>query len=75
MTNKTVQQLKQHLNKWVVLSEPDEKIVGTGTDVIEAKADAEHNGYHGEMTFFKVFPFDQYMPYQNAIPLSEGSRH
>lgn len=55
MTNQTVQQLKQHLNEWVVLSEPNEKIVGSGKDVLEAKTDAEHNGYQGKMTFFKVF--------------------
>ena len=74
MKNHTLEQLNKYMNKWVALSEPDETIVGSGNDVIEAQADAKNQGYKGELTFFKVFPFGQYVPYSYAVRLSESSK-
>jgi hypothetical protein len=62
MSIKTLKQLNKYLNQWVALSEPGEEIVGVGKNVIEAGKNAKKQGYAGEITFFKVFPFDQYIP-------------
>jgi hypothetical protein len=62
MTTKTLEQLRNHMYQWVALSEPDEKIVGSGSDVVAAQAEAEKRGYKGEITFFKVLPFGRYVP-------------
>jgi hypothetical protein len=74
MKQQTLKQLNQYINKWVALSEPDERIVGSGNDVLEAQADAKKKGYRGELTFFKVFPFSQYIPHSYAVRLSESSK-
>lgn len=51
------EQLRDYENKWVAIYDPDEKIVGSGDDPIEAKTDAERNGYK-EISLFQVPPFD-----------------
>ena len=73
MSKTSREQLKNYLNKWVALSEPNEEIVGSGNDVVEARADAKKRGYKGEITFFKVFPFDQYIPRIHEVRLSKSS--
>jgi Family of unknown function (DUF5678) len=50
-------QLKEHENKWVAISEPDEKIVGVGDNAFEAAEDAKRKGYP-ETILFKVPSFD-----------------
>ncbi len=54
--------LNKYLNKWVAFEDGSENVVGVGNDAVEAKKDAEKNGYKGELVFFKVFPFSQYVP-------------
>jgi hypothetical protein len=73
MNSKTTTQLNNYLNQWVALSEPDEHIVGSGQDLLQAEADAKARGYLGEITFFKVFPFGQYVPSHHAVSLPKGS--
>ena len=72
MTNKTGEQLSNFEDKWVALSEPDEEIVGSGHDIIEARQNALQQGYSGQITFLKVFRFGQYVPHSNALPLPES---
>ncbi len=62
MSTETIEHLKDYENKWVALSEPDEKIVGSGNDLLEAKQDAEGRGYTGQITFFKMLPYGYYIP-------------
>lgn len=64
MSSKILKQLKQYKNQWVVLTLPDEEIVGSGKDVAEAQANAEKHGYTDptQITFFKVLPFGHYIP-------------
>lgn len=50
-------QLRDYENKWVAIFEPEESIVGSGDDPLEAKLDAERNGYK-EVSLFQVPPFD-----------------
>ena len=50
-------QLADYENKWVAISEQDEKIVGSGTNALEAKSDAERGGYR-DVILFKVPRFD-----------------
>jgi len=38
-------ELLKYENKWVAISQPDEKVVGSGADAYEANLDAEKNGY------------------------------
>ena len=61
MNNK---ELNKYINKWVALKENNgnDSVVGVGNDAVEAKKDAEKKGYEGELIFFKVFPFGQYVP-------------
>jgi hypothetical protein len=72
MTNKTGEQLSNFEDKWVALSEPDEEIVGSGRDIIEARKDAQRQGYTGDITFLKVFRFGQYIPASNGLPLPKS---
>lgn len=51
------EQLRDYENKWVAIYDPDGRIVGSGDDPLEAKADAERNGYK-EISLFQVPPFD-----------------
>jgi Family of unknown function (DUF5678) len=44
-------------DKWIVIDESEEKIVGVGDNALEATADAERNGYR-ETILFKVPSFD-----------------
>jgi len=46
-------ELGKYENKWVAISEPERKVVGSGDNAREAKADAEANGYH-DTALFKV---------------------
>ncbi|HEX9502923.1 MAG TPA: DUF5678 domain-containing protein [Patescibacteria group bacterium] len=55
-------ELNKYINKWVAFEDSTDKIVGAGNDAVEAKKDAEKKGYKGELVFFKVFPFSQYVP-------------
>ncbi len=59
MTSKLLKQLKSYENKWIAYTHPDEKIVGSGKDAVEASQDAEKKGYT-DIVLFKVFPFDKY---------------
>ena len=38
-------ELLKYENQWVAISEPEQKVVGTGPDAFEAKQAAERNGY------------------------------
>jgi hypothetical protein len=38
-------ELLKYENRWVAISEPEEKIVGSGDDAYEAVQDAERHGY------------------------------
>lgn len=46
-------ELGKYENKWVAISEPERKVVGSGNNAIEAKNDAEAHGYL-DATLFKV---------------------
>lgn len=56
-TASLTEQLRDYENKWVAIYDPDERIVGSGDDPLEAKIDAERNGYK-EISLFQVPPFD-----------------
>lgn len=51
--------LKNYENKWVALLEPDQQIVGSGNDAVEATHDAKQRGYN-QVTLFYVPRFDTY---------------
>jgi hypothetical protein len=51
-------ELAKYENKWVAIAEPEEKIVGSGENALEAKLEAERNGY-ADAALFKVGPFDR----------------
>ena len=38
-------ELMKYENRWVAILEPEERIVGAGSDAYEAQQDAERNGY------------------------------
>ena len=46
-------ELGKYENKWVAISEPERRVVGSGNNAIEAKADAEAKGYT-DTALFKV---------------------
>jgi hypothetical protein len=52
------EQLRDYEDMWVAVLESENRIVGSGADPFEAKADAEHKGY-SETTLFQVPAFDQ----------------
>jgi len=54
--------LMNYEDKWVAILEDEERIVGSGDTPIEAKAEADANGY-GEAALFKVQPFGKYYVY------------
>jgi Family of unknown function (DUF5678) len=55
-------QFRDYEDMWVAISESESRIVGSGADPLEAKADAEKKGYT-ETTLFHVPTFDQlYVP-------------
>lgn len=56
------EQFRGYENKWVAILESEARIVGSGADPLEAKADAELKGYT-ETTLFQVPNFDEmYVP-------------
>lgn len=54
--------LVNYENKWVAISEDEDRVVGSGNTPNEAKAEADANGYE-EAALFKVRPFDKYYVY------------
>jgi hypothetical protein len=50
--------LMNYENKWVAISQGEDKVVGSGDDADEAIRDAERNGYD-EPILFKVRRFGQ----------------
>ena len=56
------EQFRDYEDMWVAILESESRIVGSGADPLEARADAEHKGY-SETTLFQVPAFDQlYVP-------------
>jgi hypothetical protein len=53
------QDLAKYQNMWVALAEPNEKVVGSGSDAWEAKVDAERRGYT-EVTLLRVRSFHKH---------------
>ncbi len=51
-------ELWKYENRWIAITEPDEKIVGSGESALEAKLEAERNGY-ADAALFKVGLFDR----------------
>ena len=49
------EELGKYEDKWVAISEPDRKVVGSGDRAIDAKLEAEANGY-SDAALFKVRP-------------------
>lgn len=73
MPNLSLEQLKPYENKWVALLEPDEQIVGSGNDAVEASEEAERKGYKN-IILLKVFPFDAfYAPSLHEVRLPQNS--
>jgi len=61
-TPSLTEQFRDYENKWVAILESETRIVGSGADPLEAKADAECKGY-SETTLFQVPIFDEvYVP-------------
>jgi len=46
-------ELGKYENQWVAISETERKVVGSGENALEAKAEAEANGYR-DTALFKV---------------------
>lgn len=56
------EQFRDYEDMWVAILESESRIVGSGADPLEARADAERKGY-SETTLFQVPTFDQmYVP-------------
>ena len=56
------EQFRDYEDMWVAILESESRIVGSGADPLEARAEAERKGY-GETTLFQVPTFDQlYVP-------------
>ena len=56
------EQFRDYEDMWVAILECESRIVGSGADPLEARADAERKGY-SETTLFQVPVFDQlYVP-------------
>jgi hypothetical protein len=53
MSQLPFEQLKGYENKWVALLEPEQKIVGSGNDAVEATQDAKKHGY-SQVTLFYI---------------------
>ena len=51
------EQLTDYEDRWVAIFEPDERIVGSGVNALEAKRNAENGGY-ADTILFKVPRFD-----------------
>ena len=49
-------------DKWVAILEDEERVVGSGETPVQAKAEAEANGYP-ETALFKVQPFGKFYVY------------
>lgn len=54
--------LLNYENRWVAISEDEDRVVGSGETPIQAKAEADANGYT-EAALFKVRPFGKYYVY------------
>jgi hypothetical protein len=52
-------QLEQYQNQWVALAEPNQEIVGSGKDAVEASQDAAKHGYK-DISLFRVPPSNSY---------------
>jgi hypothetical protein len=50
--------LKKYVNKWVALTYPENKVVGSGETLAEAKQTAVRKGY--KKPFFYKVPLDAY---------------
>lgn len=48
-------ELGKYENKWVAILEPERRIVGSGDNPLQAKTEAESNGYE-DTALFKVRP-------------------
>jgi hypothetical protein len=56
------EQFRDYEDMWVAILDSESRIVGSGADPLEARADAERKGYR-ETTLFQVPAFDQlYVP-------------
>jgi hypothetical protein len=52
------EQMRDYQDRWVaVVEDPEEKIVGSGKEPLDARLDAENHGYH-EATLLWVPPHD-----------------
>lgn len=61
-TASLTEQFRDYEDKWVAILESETRIVGSGADPLEAKADAERKGY-SEIMLFQVPTFDEmYVP-------------
>jgi hypothetical protein len=69
MSNNILPDLTPYQTQWVALADEDNNVGGSGRDIVEAKADAEKNGYADprKITFFKVLPFGNYFPTFQAV--------
>lgn len=56
-------ELLKYQNQWVAILEPEERIVGSGSDAYEAKQDAERNGYP-EVFLMRVRATDVYYAFK-----------
>ena len=46
-TTSLAEQMRDYQDKWVaIVEEPEEKIVGSGAEPLDAKLEAERAGYH-----------------------------
>jgi hypothetical protein len=66
MSNNILPDLRQYENQWVALAEPNNRVVGSGADAVEASKAAEASGYK-DYTLFKVFPFGKFYIGSHAV--------
>jgi Family of unknown function (DUF5678) len=51
--------LRKYVNKWVALTYPENKVVGTGDNATAAMQAAVQKGYHDPI-LYKVLPLDRF---------------
>jgi len=67
MRTPSFEELLEYDDQWVALSKPDQRVVGSGKDVSEAKRDAASNGFT-DVIFLKVYPFNMgYLPTSHEV--------